>query len=306
MAIARPTDAGIEVRVGEQVRRVDAGRQDLKEFVLMGGDRHEAVGGREHAERTQERMVVALGPGPQPLHGMLPHHALTHGEYRVNHGHVDKLAHAGASGVMYGGQHAKPQHDARHDVADPRAHLGGGRGIGSGYRHDAAHGLGNDVVCRPVLVGGVACAPIAKATQCAVDQARIDLAKRFVAQSEPVHDARAEVLRHGVGRFHKVLEDPFAFFGLQIETDASLVAVDALEVAAERLDVVAVAVRAGRARDVTVQPLDLDHLRTVVSEHHRAVGPREHLREVDDPDIAQRSKRARYVGRESGRFGGHG
>jgi len=37
MAIARPTDAGIEVRVGEQVRRVDAGRQDLKEFVLMGG-----------------------------------------------------------------------------------------------------------------------------------------------------------------------------------------------------------------------------------------------------------------------------
>ena len=84
----------------EQFRRVESGNEDGEKLVLLCGDGHEAVRRRKHAERAEERMMIAFGAGPQTLHRMLPYHAFAHGQDRIHHGHVDKLTHASAARVV--------------------------------------------------------------------------------------------------------------------------------------------------------------------------------------------------------------
>jgi len=79
-------------------------------------------------------------------------------------------------------------------------------------------------------------------------------------------------------------------FGLQIQADAVFVAIDALEIPAQEFPVVVRTEGADRPNHIPLGWLDLDHLGAVISEHHGRIGPGEHLRQVDDPDVAERAR----------------
>ncbi len=59
------------------------------------GDGDVAIARAEHAERAKQRVAVALWRGNRAGVGGLVDDALAHGQHRVGHGHVDKLAFAG-------------------------------------------------------------------------------------------------------------------------------------------------------------------------------------------------------------------
>ena len=67
--------------------------------VGMGGDGDEAVLRREHAERAEQGMMVALGPRQRSGVGMLVDDALAEREDRVDHADIDELALAGLVGA---------------------------------------------------------------------------------------------------------------------------------------------------------------------------------------------------------------
>src|SRR5262245_19362282 len=76
---------------------------------------------------------------------------------------------------------------------------------------------------------------------------------------------------------------------LEVESDAVLVAVHA-----EEIDALVVEERRHAAREVAAAGhLDLDHLGAERAQHPRAIGPREHVREVEH---AQRGERTGSIG----------
>jgi hypothetical protein len=85
-----------------------------------------------------------------------------------------------------------------------------------------------------------------------------------------------------------------ALIGLEVDDDTALSAVDALEVSAERgsglaLVLVALGQRANASRDLAPWRLHFDDIRAQVGQHHRAVGPCERRRQVDDAQARQRA-----------------
>ena len=250
----------------------------------------EPVRGRKHPERHDEWVVVSFRPRRLALNRVLIDHALADGEHSVHHGDVDELALAGAPRVVDGGQHAESQHHAGDDVANARPDLGGRRGVGAGDGHDASHGLRHHIEGRPVHIGGSPRAMIAEAEQGAVNQPGIDRFQRFIAQTEPVHDAGAEILDHRIGASDQLQEGFAPQRRLQVEADAPLVAVHALKIATQHPRAVVGTKRAGLTRHVPFRRLDLHDIRAMVGQHHRAIGACEHLGEVDHPDVAQRAE----------------
>ena len=81
---------------------------------------------------------------------------------------------------------------------------------------------------------------------------------------------------------------------LEIKDDGFLVAIDALKVPAMGLVLVIGVKRAARSCHVTVRAFDLDHFSAVIGQHHGAIGPRKHLREIDYSDVGQCAK-AHYL-----------
>ena len=149
----------------------------------------------------------------------------------------------------------------------------------AGDRHQPALGLGHEVVSRPA--GRLAAR--AEAGDRAVDDARVARAHLLVADPEPVGAADLEVLDHRVGARAQLEGERAPLLLREVDRARALAAVDRQVVgrlpAGER--------RPPGARLVTARgPLDLDHLGAEVGEHHRAVGPGEHPREVDHAHAA--------------------
>ena len=71
---------------------------------------------------------------------------------------------------------------------------------GAGDRHEPAHGLGDDVVGRPVGVGAGAGAGVTEAADGGVDELRVAGGQGLVADAEPVHHAGSAVLDDHVDR----------------------------------------------------------------------------------------------------------
>ena len=165
---------------------------------------------------------------------------------------------------------------------------------------EAAHRLGDDVEGGPVGVGALAGPRVAEAAQRRVDDPRVALADRLVAQPEPVHHAGAHVLEHGVGLLAQAEEGLAVGVVLQVERDAALVPVDAAEVAAEVAAAVDARLALGRvdevfgdgrrgAGHVAGRRLHLDHVGAEVGEDGRAERPGERHRAVDDDEVAERA-----------------
>src|SRR4029079_11534569 len=120
----------------------------------------------------------------------------------------------------------------------------------------------------------------------AVDDAGMRRRERVIPEPEALHRAGSEVLDDHVGARDERVEDSPRARVLQIERDALLVAVDAEEIGA-------FAANEWRApgAGIVAPPrlLDLDHPRPEIGQLHRAVGPGEDSREVEDRQAVEGS-----------------
>ena len=100
-----------------------------------------------------------------------------------------------------------------------------------------------------------------------------------------------EVLDEHVGAGEEASKDGRAVGLLEVEPDAPLVAVDREEVGggSRAVGLVADPRRSPAARRVALRRLDLDDVRPEVGQQHRAVGPGEDRRAVDDADAGERA-----------------
>ena len=119
----------------------------------------------------------------------------------------------------------------------------------------------------------------------AVDDVFADCPHGLVVDSETIHDARTEVLHDQVGVTGQAQEQLAAARALEIERDASLVAVRHRERVALAGDV------RGQSTSVVAsrKPLDLDDVGAQIREHHRAVGASEEAGQVENPKVVERT-----------------
>jgi hypothetical protein len=147
----------------------------------------------------------------------------------------------------------------------------------AGHVGQAAHHLRHFIEGRAVFIG-----PGEKAFQRAVDESRVEGFHILVAEAELVHGAGAEVLDHDVTGANDLLRQGKARIGLEIDTQARLVAVVHTEVAA------AAALEAPGV--ISLQRLDLDHFRAQVGEDHAGRRPHDHVGELHHLDTRQRAR----------------
>ncbi len=144
------------------------------------------------------------------------------GQAGLQHRHIDELTLAGMGALEQrrghgeGGGHAG-QHVADREAGAGRPHLGV-----AGQRHDARQRLDLAVIAGLVAIR----AGLAEAGHRAIDQPRVDLGQRGIADAEPVHHAGAEILHDHVGVGDQALDDLDRRRLLQIQRQAALVAVD--------------------------------------------------------------------------------
>src|SRR5688572_29751924 len=97
-----------------------------------------------------------------------------------------------------------------------------GRAIGlAGDAHHAAHALDHEVVPRTLAVG----AGMAKTGERAVDEPRVELAQRRIAETVAVEVAVLEILDQHVALARKLARDLLAFGRSEVERDGFLAAV---------------------------------------------------------------------------------
>ncbi len=203
--------------------------------------------------------------------------ALQHAHLAIEHRDVDGLPFAAALALVERGEDAHGGEQPRRDVAVRDSRPDGATARLAGDRHNAAHGLHDDVQRRPLTVRSC----LSEAGCASEDDAWIARGESLVADAELVERAGREVLHHDVDLLREAQEQVPPFVGLQVDGDGALPAVDAEEVRAP-----VVLVWARGAGDVAVgRPLDLDHVGAEVAQHHGGVGPGEHPREVEDLDV---------------------
>ena len=124
------------------------------------------------------------------------------------------------------------------------------------------------------VVGGVvAVGPVlAETRERAVDQPRVDRGEGRPVAPEARHHARPKALEDDVRRRRQAVEERPALRGLEVESDAPLVAVDEREG------------RPPRVLDRRLRRLDLDDVGAHVGEEHRAELARRHPHQLEDPD----------------------
>ena len=124
-----------------------------------------------------------------------------------------------------------------------------------------------------------------------MDDARVARAQLGIADAESVGGARAKVLHHDVRADTELLHERAPGVGGEVDRAASLPPVDREVVRSvgshER--------RSPAARLVAAAgTLHLHDVRAEVGEEHRAVRAREHARQVDDSQAAERRGHARH------------
>ena len=191
--------------------------------------------------------------------------------------HVEVLALPRAESMGQRGVGDAEGEERRGDVGDGAADLRGRVPGHSGQRHDAAHALGDRVVACPARVWP----GLAEARHRDVDRRRVHGAHGGIAEPELVGDAREEVLDDDIGAPGQ-LEDQLAALGLlEIDRDAALTAVDRRERRAHP------AAAPGTQVVAAAGPLYLHDVGAQVGHERRAIGTRDHAREIEDADSVQ-------------------
>ena len=164
----------------------------------------------------------------------------------------------------------------------------------AGQGHEPARGLKHRIVAAPGDRSRFV-APVARNR--AIDQSRIVFRDAVIVEAEPFHDSIGKIFDDDVGARDELERDFPPRIGFEIERDAALVAIGA--------EIKGALSTAGGGHVMTTvitldRHLDLDDLGAEVGELLRAVGPGEHLREIDH---AQTLERGRDIGRAA--IGGH-
>ncbi len=194
---------------------------------------------------------------------------------------VDALALAGLGALDVGGEHTHGSEDAGGDIGHRRTAFDrrAARRL-AGDAHQPAHALGDQVEAAALGVGPSA----AEARDLAVDKTRVVLPEGLVSQPQELHGALSVVLDDDVGVGKEASCDLLATRRLQVNNDATLVAVHHQE--SSRF--AAYVGRQEAARIVTRRRLlELDHVGAHVGKHQTAARPGHDMRELDDPDAGQ-------------------
>ncbi len=274
VAMLHAVRLGVEARILREVVPADGPAHALPEGVVGHAQGQVGVLGLEDFVGHDGGVLVAA---PGGLASGIPVQAGLVGEKRghhVEHADLDLLPLPRLGAREKGQHHALGRGHARHEIADGVAHLDG-RAVGeAGEIHHAGLALHDEIVAGP---GGLGAA-LSEAGDRAVDEPRVQLAERSVAEAEALHGAGTEVLDHHVGLGEETAENGLPVRRLHVEGQALLVAVDRHEI--RRL-----APREGRpaARVVALaRLLDFDDLCPHVAERHGAEGPGEDAGEIDD------------------------
>ena len=178
-----------------------------------------------------------------------------------------------------GGEDAGNQVDAGAGIADLGAGHHGNAIDLSGRRGRAARAL------RDVLIDlAVFERTRAESFHRGIDHSRIDLLNLLPRKAHAIDRAGRVVLHHHVAFFDQLREDLLAGFGLRIQRDAALVAVQHREI--EAVDARNVAQLAAR-RIAFARPLDLDDVGAEPRQNLRAGRSRLHMRHIQDPNTLQ-------------------
>ena len=211
---------GVALVVGllDHLRAAEQRPQPALLAQVAGAEHHQpvlglerAVGGVRMAVAVRLRMhAVAQIAGEQRAHQDHRH---------VEHRHVDALAAAGALALEQRRRQRERAGHAGRIVDHRRAELHRMHVLGAGHRHDAGGRLDD------VVVGGLpaARAVLAEGRERGVDQPRIDLRQRLVAEAERLERAGAIVLDEHVGGGDQLLQDLAIGLRLQVERDRALV-----------------------------------------------------------------------------------
>jgi hypothetical protein len=194
--------------------------------------------------------------------------------------HLDVLALPRGVPLVECGQDADRHVHAGAGIADRRPHVGR-RAVGkAGDAHGTAHGLGDRLETLEAAEGTVG----AEALDGGVDEPRVDLGERLVAEPQAVERAWPEVLDQHVGLGDHLPEQALALLRLEVERQALLVGVEHEE---EQAVAVLLVTHVG-ARDVaTLGLLELDHVGAEEGQHLRAGRSCLVVRHVDDADAGQ-------------------
>ena len=129
---------------------------------------------------------------------------------------------------------------------------------------------------------------MAEAGDRAINQPRIDRRERTVADAEFVHHAGAKIFHHHVGLCRELFDDRDRFWLREVERQAALVAVDRLP--ARRETALRPFAAQRRATHIlALAPLHLDDVSAEERELVARIGPRQHLREVENLYAFERS-----------------
>ena len=150
-----------------------------------------------------------------------------------------------------------------------------------------------------VIIGGLGSigSVLPEAEYAGIDQPRIELRDHVVAELQPRHRLRADVVDQYVARGDQLQHDLTSRRLLQIEADAALAAIG-IE---EHRSHAGMTDRSDQPGHVAFQRLDLDDIGAIVAEHLGGIGSHQHRRHVDDLDALQRTHgRDRSRGATSG------
>ena len=218
--------------------------------------------------------VVALGlhAAVEVIGGQVREHV----HVRVEQRQVDVPADARLLDPTQGREDGERTHDTRGVVDDRDAVLRRLAARVAGQAHHPRQGLDQVVVRGQVAFGPCG----AEARQRAGDEARVHPAQGLRVCSESFHDPQAEVVDHDLRGLDEAIEGRTAGLALQVEGDASLAAVEAVEVRGLALDPAA---GHGAAEVGVIRRLDLDHVGAQVGEEERAVRTCEVVRQLEHP-----------------------
>ena len=214
---------------------------------------------------------------------VLRHRTDHEGHAGLEQGRLDFLPLPGFQAPDVGRQDAVARPHRRDDVAEGIAERNRRAVLDDGGGCEAACRQGDHVHARELRLR----TRLPEARERCVDQGRVDLLEPRIRQTKLVHDARPEILDENVGGAHEIEKDRLSLRLLQIERDALLVAVEHHE---DDALVRHVGIAAAGLR-LLAGTFDLDDLRPHVAEHHAAERACPCVRQLDDANALQRTRR---------------
>ena len=210
---------------------------------------------------------------------MVAHDVLHHG---LKHRDFNFLAFARARPGNDGGKNGVRPHQANRAVRQRQRHIARltARRAGHQVRHGAS-ALNQVVICGLASVW----AAFAVAIQPRVNNAGIVSLQPFVMNPQTLHRLRPDVVNHDVCRACQAVEGFKTFGFLQVEHQASFVAIDVQENGAHAR----VAHRTNAPHGVACRRFDLHHVGAHVCHELRGIGPHQHGGEVQHTQTFQRT-----------------